>query len=133
MKIGSKTTKNKTTRKRKPPKPEPEPTRKELYAKYLRSPEWIKKRDEYREIFHHQCFFCKSTENLHVHHISYENLGNETVDDLIVLCKACHLNVHKGRMKIWTIEPEHYEHVIASAKEICDPNKDYIIRKRKSG
>jgi len=32
---------------------------------------------------------------LHVHHLTYDNLGRELDDDLIVLCNDCHKQVHE--------------------------------------
>lgn len=32
--------------------------------------------------------------SLHVHHLTYENLGNEADEDLLVLCKDCHREIH---------------------------------------
>lgn len=31
---------------------------------------------------------------LEVHHLTYERIGHEHPDDLIVLCPACHADVH---------------------------------------
>ena len=65
------------------------------YNKYLKSDYWkevkekIHKRDDYK------CRLCNSDEDLHVHHRSYEFLGNENLDDLITLCRSCHYIFHK--------------------------------------
>ena len=37
-----------------------------------------------------RCELCGSTKNLHVHHLSYENIFQEELEDLQVLCCACH-------------------------------------------
>jgi 5-methylcytosine-specific restriction endonuclease McrA len=34
---------------------------------------------------------------LHVHHVTYRNLGDEPPEDLIVLCTECHKRVHEDR------------------------------------
>ena len=40
------------------------------------------------------CQLCRATKKLHVHHNTYENLGNERDEDLIVLCIRCHKAFH---------------------------------------
>ncbi|MHA2066094.1 MAG: HNH endonuclease [Candidatus Thorarchaeota archaeon] len=37
-----------------------------------------------------KCTECSSTDKLHVHHLTYENEGNEKPEDLITLCHSCH-------------------------------------------
>jgi predicted HNH restriction endonuclease len=38
---------------------------------------------------------CRSAKNLSVHHITYENIGFEKMDDLISVCKECHKKLHE--------------------------------------
>jgi len=64
------------------------------YKEYLLSKKWswyrikILKRDNF------QCSECESKENLNVHHLTYRNLGNEQMKDLITLCNKCHKKAH---------------------------------------
>ncbi len=37
---------------------------------------------------------CLSTTNVDVHHKSYERLGYEFLDDMVVLCRRCHRAEH---------------------------------------
>lgn len=62
----------------------------EDYRAYLRSPEWRARRLEFLEDAEYQCQECGSNKKLQVHHLSYDNLGDETEDDVEVLCKECH-------------------------------------------
>ena len=39
------------------------------------------------------CVHCGSTENLHVHHID-KNHGNNSLNNLLVLCASCHKKEH---------------------------------------
>lgn len=32
--------------------------------------------------------------NIHVHHICYDNIGNERFGDLVVICNGCHQLLH---------------------------------------
>lgn len=42
------------------------------------------------------CEFCGAQDGpLHVHHLTYENLGNESADELFVLCASCHADSHE--------------------------------------
>jgi 5-methylcytosine-specific restriction endonuclease McrA len=74
--------------------------RKKNYRKYINSKEWKLKRDAIVEKYK-KCSCCGSEENLNVHHLTYENLGNENESDLLLLCKDCHKFVHKGKIKIF--------------------------------
>jgi len=50
----------------------------------------------------YQCTQCgKKNTNLDAHHIIWkENLGKDTIQNLITLCKVCHRKVHKGKLKL---------------------------------
>jgi 5-methylcytosine-specific restriction endonuclease McrA len=63
------------------------------YHTYLKSPEWkslvskIKSRDQV-------CQLTGSSDNLEVHHITYDRLGNEDLSDLVLLSRSAHQFVH---------------------------------------
>lgn len=67
------------------------------YHAYLQSDKWGTKRQLALERAYHRCQLCNSPDNLHVHHRTYERLGNEKPEDLTVLCKDCHEMFHKSR------------------------------------
>jgi len=69
------------------------------YNKYLRSPEWKAKKLLVLERDNYKCQQCGYTNNLHVHHLTYENVTNEQLDDLVTLCKRCHRSEHKKKVK----------------------------------
>ena len=64
------------------------------YERYMQSAEWAAKRAARLEIDNHRCRTCGHTGEqwpLQVHHVTYERLGNEDVEnDLITLCASCH-------------------------------------------
>lgn len=60
------------------------------YIKYIQSAEWFEKRDSRLRYDDSKCRTCGSRVNLEVHHITYERLGDELLEDLITLCKECH-------------------------------------------
>ena len=66
------------------------------YEEYLKTEAWQEKRKQRLEIDEYKCRFCNSQENLTVHHISYERVGDEDVSfDLITLCWPCHQELHR--------------------------------------
>lgn len=68
------------------------------YHDYIKSPEWKYKAQQIREEYGNRCQLCHAsgyTRQLHVHHNTYERLGNELKDDLILLCAKCHELYHK--------------------------------------
>jgi len=69
------------------------------YREYINSPEWYKKSSEIKKRVG-KCQVCGSQYNLRTHHNTYENLGDEKPEDLIVLCDTCHGIFHRrGRIK----------------------------------
>jgi len=82
--------------------------RKKKYNAYMRSDEWKQKRNEIISIYK-QCVCCGSEENLNVHHLTYENIGNEKYEDLLLLCNMCHKNVHRGKIKVFCMTDEQIE------------------------
>lgn len=67
------------------------------YAEYLQAEEWQRPRKQALRVAKYKCQLCgTSGVKLEVHHNSYENLGCERPDELIVLCTNCH-TVHHGK------------------------------------
>ncbi|MYB00219.1 HNH endonuclease [Candidatus Poribacteria bacterium] len=69
------------------------------YKKYMRSKEWKAKRQEKLEACDHKCeceggCYRKATQ---IHHLHYDTLGNESMEDLQALCPKCHMQ--KSRIK----------------------------------
>lgn len=66
----------------------------EEYVKYISSPKWkiksfsILKRDNFT------CKCCSNAKAEEVHHIVYDNLGNEADFQLVSVCKPCHERLH---------------------------------------
>lgn len=67
------------------------------YREYLRSAHWKVTREAALQRAGHRCQLCGShSGTLEVHHNTYENIGNERPEDLIVLCRDCHGRFHAG-------------------------------------
>ena len=61
---------------------------------YLFSDEWKHKRDLIMELYNYKCQEC-GAEATDVHHLTYERIFQEDINDLIPLCRKCHENKHK--------------------------------------
>lgn len=67
------------------------------YLAYIDSLEWGKKREE-AFLFHGRyCNSCGKKDHLHIHHLTYVNLFNEKMEDLMVLCEWCHKGLHRSK------------------------------------
>lgn len=73
--------------------------RKEFYSQYMKSDKWkairlkVLKRDNYL------CQACLEAPAQDVHHITYENIGDELMYELLSVCRDCHFNrIHKHRI-----------------------------------
>ena len=76
---------------------------------YLLSPKWkaLRKQVMERDVV---CQLTGDTTNLEVHHIIYDNLGNEYLEDLVLLSRRAHQFVHDyygsyDRNNTYPIEP----------------------------
>lgn len=67
--------------------------RREVYHDYLSSPEWKAIRDKRMQIDGDKCQRCFNKADS-VHHLTYERIFNENIDDLISLCEPCHYLEH---------------------------------------
>ena len=63
------------------------------YKEYLDNWIWKEKSNNFKEQIG-KCQLCNSKENLQVHHLNYEHVGNESKKDVICICKRCHKNIH---------------------------------------
>lgn len=64
------------------------------YQEYLTSAHWYSIVRRKRQSVNNQCEVCGSPHNLQVHHLAYERLGNEDLEDLQVLCLYHHAQMH---------------------------------------
>lgn len=61
---------------------------------YLRSDEWDRIKRLAIQLADGRCRGCNTPDNIEVHHRTYARRGFEDVEDLTVLCAACHDAVH---------------------------------------
>ena len=71
------------------------------YERYLRSPEWKKKRAERLEIDGYRCVMCqrpidKMRKPIQCHHITYKHAFDpDVMTELVSLCPGCHVKLHR--------------------------------------
>ena len=64
------------------------------YSEYLKTDHWQNLRTRMLKRAGFKCQVCNQQGQLHVHHRTYKNRGNEDLKDLIVLCATCHQEFH---------------------------------------
>jgi hypothetical protein len=67
---------------------------KDFYKLYLQTDLWKATRRKRIELDGFRCVQCGSPINLNVHHITYDRLGCEDMEDLVTLCEKCHERLH---------------------------------------
>jgi hypothetical protein len=67
----------------------------EMKACYYSTPHWISIRSARLSRDSFRCVLCLSEDDLRCHHVSYANLFNEPLVDLLTLCDTCHGRVHE--------------------------------------
>lgn len=67
------------------------------YNAYLQTQEWRTKREAVLRRGNGVCEGCGRSMAEHVHHRTYENLGDEFLFELVALCRNCHQKIHPHR------------------------------------
>ena len=88
-----------------------------VYQKYLRSIEWKSFRERVLNLRGKKCQYCSDTENqIHINHIHYNNFTEERLEDVLVLCKDCHIRLHdEVKNPPYTLERLHHD-IVKPAK-----------------
>ena len=69
------------------------------YIEYIHSPEWQNRRNLFLQQHGKICNMCPRTDEIEVHHVSYDRLGHERDEDLKALCVRCHNDLHYALRK----------------------------------
>lgn len=76
------------------------------YKQYLSSRHWKQFKKKFKESKYSNgcCLICNRDRGIHIHHLRYDTLGNESFIDVVELCSLCHRNVHMAMKKgvTWT-------------------------------
>jgi 5-methylcytosine-specific restriction endonuclease McrA len=67
------------------------------YDEVMASPEWRERRRLVMLRSGGVCEGCGRKQAVHVHHLSYANLGDEFLWELRAVCEACHARIHPHR------------------------------------
>lgn len=73
---------------------------KEQYEAHLKTPKWRKLRLEVFKRDGYKCLECSTKYNLQAHHLTYDDIGDEKIEQLITLCRKCHEKQHKGELLV---------------------------------
>ena len=68
---------------------------KKKYHAYLKSLEWMVKREGLFTSRGKRCELCGAMKYIQVHHLTYDNIYNEPLEDLLLVCRDCHKGIHK--------------------------------------
>ena len=68
---------------------------KEDYQIYLQSDHWKKLRQLKINHVGYKCQDCGNQKDIQVHHLKYRKIYNVKLNDLLVLCRTCHVKRHK--------------------------------------
>lgn len=67
---------------------------KTFYNKYIKGPKWAAKRELWFNTFGKWCRACGTAAGpIQLHHMTYDRLGRERMNDLVALCANCHREV----------------------------------------
>jgi 5-methylcytosine-specific restriction endonuclease McrA len=64
------------------------------YNDYLQSEQWQERRRLVFKRANFLCEGCRRNRAIHVHHLSYEHVGDEFLWELVAICEACHDRAH---------------------------------------
>jgi hypothetical protein len=95
------------------------------YQDYLRSPEWLARRQHELQRAGNKCQLCSGRYRLEVHHNTYERVSAEWPTDLIVLCRDCQ-GWHHRRLAARALAPSSSPGIEALARVIQHrPKSDF--------
>lgn len=81
---------------------------KEKYKEYLKTQQWKHKKFKRIKLDGYMCQQCFERVKLNTsncHHITYNRLGREHMEDIITVCIACHKKIHEHHGKNATNYP----------------------------
>lgn len=113
----------------------------ECYSTYLLSQHWQDVRLRYRNSkLPQNCYICKSSNNLNLHHKTYKRLGHERLNDLMYLCRDCHELTHKflkiktgNKINLWNAAKKlksRYKLKVRQTRKMSLQKYQSIIKKR---
>jgi len=77
------------------------------YHSYIKSDTWRAVRTRKLQSCGYACEACGDKNHMHIHHLTYERLGDEPDCDLMALCESCHHLSHALWRKMPKMEVRH--------------------------
>lgn len=74
--------------------PLPPIVRTERYREYLKSDQWLHRRDLVLERDQYKCQACLCNKATQVHHLTYNHVYEEFMYELTSVCESCHRRIH---------------------------------------
>ena len=68
------------------------------YHQYLFTPEWKEKRELAFQRDNYTCQECKKHPAIHAHHLTYDRIYHEKIEDLQSVCAECHAEIHHRQL-----------------------------------
>jgi hypothetical protein len=99
------------------------------YEAYLMSEQFSKIREAVFSRDGFRCVVCGSEEVLQAHHLTYRNVYDEDIGDLITLCRRCHATYHAVDNRREAIE-EHYRKI--DLEKIEQANNSYAEKQEEA-
>lgn len=99
--------------------------KRKAYKKYLKSAAWAAIKKQIHERDKYTCQKCLKSPSEHIHHLTYKNLGNEKPEDLLAVCEACHVEIHKK--KLTPHNPKYYQFSEKYKKNYTGSKADILI------
>jgi hypothetical protein len=107
--------------------PAPTPPAGAGYGRYLRSETWAGRRAEVLERARGRCERCGEGAPVEVHHLTYERLGHERLEDLAALCAVCHRGAHPPRARKAAGVPVHLRGTLARVEQAGEIASDALL------
>jgi hypothetical protein len=101
------------------------------YKAYLSTDHWKQKRLAVLSERGCQCEKCNEWGN-EIHHLSYDNLWNEPLSDLMVLCRDCHEATHRALRTLNKKDKKKEKksiHRLAIYTSLSSRQKEFLIQK----
>lgn len=71
------------------------------YGQYLRTSAWASKRAAVLKRCGGVCEGCGNVAATEVHHLTYDNVGDELLFQLVGVCRGCHQKAHDPKLPEW--------------------------------
>lgn len=89
------------------------------YDEYLKSPDWIARREKVFERAKGLCEGCRAKKATQVHHLTYLHVYNEFLFELVAVCDECHERLHANDARKKS-EVESDEHPCCACRHQAD-------------